>query len=681
MNIWLSYVNYPVTTAVYFERALRRQCHRVTTVGPRFPRELIEHWQLQNMKLPLTDHDLPTDFTPDMAELLASIPDQERPDLYLWIESVGGHFPKNLGALPCTRACYLIDSHLENISWHLEWAQQFHYVFIAQREYLPRFREVNPNTHWLPLACDPEIHAQLDLPKLHDIGFVGSLVLNPRRQRLLKSLEEHTDLYYERCFWDDMARVFSASRIVFNNAVNNDLNMRVFEVMATGALLLTDTAPGSGLDELFRDGEEVALYRCDAELEDVARFYLNNDELRKQVAARGRRAVLQAHTYEHRVADLLAVSTGGKPTTYSAQELRERSTRGLEPLFRSVVEPLINFSGQSRSFVIPVLDYSPASEFNILTLLRDLEQIPGEVLVVFNDETVAAELKGHPRITRAAVMTENIGVARAWNVGIDMASTPFVFILNSDLHLERDAVEVMEQGLRTLDRAACVGPQGSFVNLRLTRDYLYFNKGEFDTPVEVDAVSGFLFAIRREHFGTGGLRFENAFTPCYFEEWDLGLQIKRAGLKSYVVPTDAYTHHWSGSISARREIASMGRSESPQAILQRNRLLFLAKWYDRAGQEGDGTLLESGIGRYGRQRALGFLRAGKPEEAEQTIRHLAAAAPCRPDLQGLAGFVMGHLGQHVEALSYIKQALRLDAALDIDGFIKGLIIELEQAQP
>ncbi|BCS55992.1 glycosyltransferase [Geobacter sp. SVR] len=677
MNIWLSYVNYPITTAVYFERALRRQ-YRVTTIGPRFPHELIDRWQLQNMKLALTDHDIPTDFTPDMGAVLASIPAGEQPDLYLWIESVGGHYPTNLEALPCPRACYLIDSHLDNISWHLEWAQRFDCVFIAQREYLPRFRQVHPNVHWLPLACDPGIHAKLDLPKCHDVGFVGSLVLNPRRQQLLQSLEEKVQLHYERCFWDEMARVFSASRIVFNNAVNHDLNMRVFEVMATGTLLLTDRARQSGLEELFRDGEELALYRCDAEVEDVVRFYLNNPELRELVAARGREVVLKAHTYDHRVADLVAVAQGSKPTTCSAGELRERSTGGLGTLFGTAVTPRIDFSGQSRSFVIPVLDYSPASEFNITTLLKDLENIPGDVLVVFNDEAVAAELKGHPRITRAAVMTENIGVARAWNVGIEMAATPFVFILNADLHVEREAVEVMEQGLRTLERAACVGPQGSFVNLRLTRDYLYFGQGEFDAPVEVDAVSGFLFAVKREHFGPAGLRFEDAYTPCYFEEWDLGLQIRRAGLKSYVVPTSAYTHHWSGSIAARREIACMGRSETPQEILGRNRLLFLAKWREIGRGEGTDLLLESGIGHYGRQLILKLLQSGRGTEAEQAILNLAAAAPYRADLQGMAGFVLGHLGRAVEALPYLKQTVRLDGSFDVEGLVNGLVVELEE---
>jgi len=46
-------------------------------------------------------------------------------------------------------------------------------------------------------------------------------------------------------------------------------------------------------------------------------------------------------------------------------------------------------------------------------------------------------------------MKENVGVARAWNVGIEMAATPHVFILNADLHLEPDAVRAMEERLCT----------------------------------------------------------------------------------------------------------------------------------------------------------------------------------------------------------------------------------------
>ncbi len=59
--IWLSYVSYPITTAVYFERALRKK-HKVITCGPNLPEQLIKQWQLENMKLPIKDLDVSTGF-------------------------------------------------------------------------------------------------------------------------------------------------------------------------------------------------------------------------------------------------------------------------------------------------------------------------------------------------------------------------------------------------------------------------------------------------------------------------------------------------------------------------------------------------------------------------------------------------------------------------------------------
>lgn len=674
-HVMLAYVAYPVTTAVYIERALRQVC-RVTTIGPSFPEELITEWDLESIRNLVHKQDIVTDFNPDMVSILGNTALEDQPDLYLWVESVGGHFPKGLESIKCPKVCYLIDSHLSGIEWHLGWARLFDYVFIAQREYLPQFKEVNPNSYWLPLGCDPDIHLKYEVSKVHDISFVGGTMHNPRRTVLLETLEASLNLNKQRCFLNEMAKVFSASKITFNSSVINDLNMRVFEALSTGVFLLTDPANNSGFDELFRDGEELAVYRCDAELVEVAKFYLENSELREQIAARGRKVVLQAHTYRHRMDDMLAVVAGKKPDTYSAPELRELSTKGLEPLFESYTAPCINISAQSRSFVIPVLDYSPASEFNIMTLLDDLEHIPGDVIIVFNDEIVASELKGHPRVTRSATMTDNIGVARAWNVGIEMATTPVVFVLNADLHLQREAVDMLEYGLQTLEKAACVGPQGSYVNFHTCKDFHYFGQGSFNAPVEVDAVSGFFFAVKREHFGPSGFRFENAFTPCYFEEWDFGLQIKLAGLKSYVVPTSAYTHHWSGSIAARREIECMGRSESPGSILLRNRLLFIAKWRQADEKDGLHPFMTSGYSGYCRRLVKEYLVHGMKREAEEAARHFAVTAPCMLELKILAGFTLGRLGKPEEALQYFREVLAVDHLYDLDEAVGVLLSEL-----
>ena len=670
MKIWLAYVNYPVTTAVYFERALRKVA-TITTIGPRLPEHLLIDWHLQNMKLPVRDQDIPTDFTPDMTTIWENISAYRRPDLYLWIESVGGYYPQNLNAVRCPTACYLIDSHL-NLEKHLIWAQQFDHVFIAQREYLPKFGAINPNSHWLPLACDPEIHFAKNPDKQFDISFVGSLYNNPRRVRLLETLKEHFDTRYERCFWDDMARVIGQSRITFNNAVKNDLNMRVFEALSIGTLLVTDLPKNSGQDVLFKNGEDLAVYRGDNELLDVVRFYLNNPELREDIAQRGRSLMHNAHTYAHRAADLLHVALNNKPTTFTAEELREQSLQGIDPTFCEHRQEYISIGTVTRSFVIPVLDYSPASEYSIVTLLTDLEQAAGDVIVIFNNEQVAEELKRHPRITRYAIMKENIGVARAWNVGLQMAATPVVFILNADLHLLPESVETLETALLSLENAACVGPQGSFVDIPLTRDHLYFDKGNFDQPIAVDAVSGFYFAIKSQHFSDKLLSFENAYTPCYFEEWDLGLQIKRAGLSSYIVPTTAYDHHWSGSIRALREIVSFGRSETAGEILQRNRRLFLHKWRYIAAAENRPDLLESGWKDFGPSYAGRLFSEGAITEAEAVVLSLMTHYPDDPQTLALQ-IVLAMKKHDMKSVSELGRRLHaLSPAFDLNSYCTSL---------
>ena len=331
LHVWLAYVSYPVTTAVYLERALRKVC-RVTTVGPRIAQETIRIWSLENMKLPVLPHDIQTGSTPDMLELWEQTEPEDRPDIYLWVESVHGYMPQNISALPCIKVCYLIDMHI-NLELHRDFAGQFDHAFVVHRQYVEQFRQPGSISHWLPVACDPAIHRRDNTQKLYEISFVGSAREGTRRDILLKQLGAQLPLHVERCFWDEMAAVFSASKIVFNSSFDNDLNMRFFEVLSTGSLLLSDMATSSGQAELFYPGEDYALYH-DATLCDVARFYLKHSRLAERVGQWGRLLVHGAHTYDHRVHDLLAVVTGRKADTWSVAELRSRSVRAALQVLR-----------------------------------------------------------------------------------------------------------------------------------------------------------------------------------------------------------------------------------------------------------------------------------------------------------------------------------------------------------
>ncbi len=582
--VWLAYVSYPVTTAVYFERALRRLA-RVVTCGPKIGADLLEKWHLQNMKRPVLDHDWPLPWEPDMREVAASAQGRvPSPDLYLWIESVPGYFPTHLEGLKCPKACYLIDSHL-NLKWHVQWARFFDFVFIAQREYLPEFRRHGcQNVFWLPLACDAEVHSKRSPEKTFDVGFVGTVVANTRRSQLLKRIKDRNlFLTVGRCFWDDMAQLFSNARIVFNNAIRNDLNMRVFEVMSTGTFLLTDAAANSGQDELLVDGEDLGIYRDDNLLEKV-RYYLVREEEREAIARRGQRVMHQAHTYGHRSAELLAVALRGQRNTPSAGEWRERSVAGLGPA-ANVTSAITPPRPRGRSFIIPVLNASPEGRQEFEALLGDLSRIEGEVIAVFNSMEAAAAFKDHPRIDHSASLNINVGVSRGWNIGVHLATQPTLFFLNADIRVEPSTVATLEEALWTLPAAAVVGPEGSFFGFYTYEDIIGFRKGGVPAPQAVDAVSGFFFAVKRDLFSRRILLFENDYTPCLTEEWDLGLQVRQAGYQCYVVPVTGYEHVWGVSRQPDKIIRYWKNEQStPRKILSRNRIRFWRKWLVAAGE-------------------------------------------------------------------------------------------------
>jgi len=586
-SIWLAYVGLPYTTAAYYERALRKN-YRILTIGPKPSEDLIKDWNLESIRDRIKAHDLDVSYTPNMAEIYRQYGDVFKPSLYLWIESSGGHFPTNLETLPCPKACIFIDSHV-NLSYQLEWAKKFDYIFVAQLAYVDEFKTRGLNAHWLPLAADIEIHRPIDPIKKHAISMVGSIFEKSRRFDLVQKIRTKNELYTERCFLEDMARVYSQSKIVFNNAIKNDLNMRVFEALSTGTFLLTDLAKDSGQDILFIGNEDYGLYE-DRELLAKVEYYLQHNDLREKIALRGQKLVYAAHQYIHRVDDMLGVIKGQKPSTFSPQELRVRSIKTVDQDIHVDQSASLDYAKPPVSFVVPVLDYSPASQFNIKTLLQDLELVNGEVIIVFNNEEVANQIKNHPRISHYAVLKNNVGVSRAWNIGLNISRTRYTFILNADLKVSGGAIDALLTQIQSLDKAAVVGPQGAFFDFEMLKDYFFLEKGSFNLPIKVDAVSGFFFLVDNELFNKYGLSFDNRYTPCYREEWDMGLQIRRAGLNCYAVPTVDYDHEWSGSIRSYKKIKYYNQEETPGEILERTGHAFQKKWREIALSQPPGFL-------------------------------------------------------------------------------------------
>lgn len=293
MNIIICYKYIPYATALYFEKALKTLGHNVFSVNSIHRK--IKGFQ-ENVDVSFISKEI--GFVPD---------------LVLLIDPDGDFFPCGWEKMKCPTAVYLVDVHL---SFNLREiiAPFFDYLFVAQLDYVDKFRDLGfLKVDWLPLACDPDIHRKRTLDVAWDIGFVGRLNSEVRANRL-KLLSDRYSLNDYKLFYpkEKIAEIYSKSRIVFNSSINGDLNMRVFEGLASGSLVVTDKI-ANGQSELFKNGIHFVEYANDQELIDILDYYLEHADERERIAQAGHDLAISEHTYVNRCQAILETIFSNDP--------------------------------------------------------------------------------------------------------------------------------------------------------------------------------------------------------------------------------------------------------------------------------------------------------------------------------------------------------------------------------
>jgi spore maturation protein CgeB len=103
--------------------------------------------------------------------------------------------------------------------------------------------------------------------------------------------------------------IYNASKIVLNisgwdPARFTGLNLRVFDVPATGAFLLTDYSPE--LEEFYKVGEEIVCFSEVEELREKSLYFLQHEGQREAIARRGYERALTLPTIADRMRALVA---------------------------------------------------------------------------------------------------------------------------------------------------------------------------------------------------------------------------------------------------------------------------------------------------------------------------------------------------------------------------------------
>lgn len=163
---------------------------------------------------------------------------------------------------------------------------------------------------WLPLAATPG-YEPLQSEKTSDVAFVGYVRDAARSTILTDVAAHHTLALGQKVFGKQAVELYASARIGLNVPTNYydpnayDINMRVFEVPATGTPLLTNALPE--LEALgFIDGKTCLTYESPDDLLSKLDFALSDPfDILKLIGERGFALVRARHTYRHRARQVL----------------------------------------------------------------------------------------------------------------------------------------------------------------------------------------------------------------------------------------------------------------------------------------------------------------------------------------------------------------------------------------
>jgi len=261
--------------------------------GPDWPDAQSPDGKWLSLRTPVGDYDI--------AAVLARIPAEQQPDAIVsLVDASWRNQPRNLAAFSGPKALLVADTHHLNspLIGMFKYAATEPYsriVFLYDRHHLAFFQSAGfSNLYWFPGLTlpfdDAAVLAARARKRAKRIAFVGQAgKFHPHRARLLEALKARDLPVDQRQLSQaDALGHYGSSLLGFNASLNGDLNLRVFEILASGAALLTDRlAPESGLLHLFDHGRELITYGSAAELAERAAHALAHPQETAAIGAAG----------------------------------------------------------------------------------------------------------------------------------------------------------------------------------------------------------------------------------------------------------------------------------------------------------------------------------------------------------------------------------------------------------
>jgi cytochrome c-type biogenesis protein CcmH/NrfG len=250
--------------------------------GPDWPDQQSDDGRILSLATPLGEYDLAT--------LARRLPKEQWPDVVVCLVDASWRSkPRNLQAFKCPRVLLVADTHhmpspLGTMLGYVLSEPFDRVVLLYDRHHADFFQTAGvENLYWYPGLTFPHSDAVVRQARQNQrttqLAFVGQVGrFHPRRTRVLAALTEAgLPLNATELSQTEGLAHYGASLVGLNASLNGDLNLRIFEVLACGAALLTDTlAPSAGLADLFQGNQGLTTYASLNQLVEQAQWLLDH---------------------------------------------------------------------------------------------------------------------------------------------------------------------------------------------------------------------------------------------------------------------------------------------------------------------------------------------------------------------------------------------------------------------
>ena len=170
------------------------------------------------------------------------------------------------------------------------------------------------------------------------------------------------------------------------------------------------------------------------------------------------------------------------------------------------------------------------------------EDIPIIIVENSSNSKVKIDLENKYKNVKCSLVHKNIGMGKANNHGIKLATTDYVFILNPDVILQNNTIDEIIKDVKFIDSFGLVAPISDkieFPNYKLDKNQ------NFDpiNPFKVKSVDGYAMLLNLKQLRKiKNFNFfdENFF--LYLENEDLCLELNKNDINIYIIPKSKINH-------------------------------------------------------------------------------------------------------------------------------------------